>query len=80
MKPKINTLKEKLQYALELSKTFGGVNNAMKVVDELIKFAFEGSDKYDLNYVRQLLAGDTKGFLVNDECKYLLRILMKLED
>ena len=78
--PSIHNNKEKLQYALELARKFGGLANALAVVDELQKFIPEGHpNNRAMKYVRNLLLGDTTHLILDTDCQHLLNLLMKIK-
>lgn len=72
--------KEKLQYALHLARKFGGLSNAMSVIDEMNKFMPEGNpERKSLKYVHNLLMGDTTHLILDEECQHLLKLLMDIK-
>jgi hypothetical protein len=52
---KIYYKKEKEEYAKYLIQRFGGVVNAVNVIDEMLKVCPEGSDQFDLKETRKII-------------------------
>jgi hypothetical protein len=52
---KIYNKKEKEEYVQYLIEKFEGFENAINVVDELLKVCSQGSDEYDLKEVKKII-------------------------
>ena len=52
---KIYNEKEKKEYAKYLIVKFGGIINAVNVIDELLKVCPYGSDNFDLRETRKII-------------------------
>jgi hypothetical protein len=52
---KVYTRKEKEDYIIYLIQKFGSVDNAINVIDELLRVCPEGSDQFDLKETKKIL-------------------------